>query len=37
VSTEALVRFLHREGFETGVDPDAVERAGLSVRRRLAA
>jgi hydroxymethylglutaryl-CoA lyase len=37
VSTEALVRFLHREGFETGVDPDAVERAGLGVRRRLAA
>jgi isopropylmalate/homocitrate/citramalate synthase len=37
VATEALVRFLDREGFETGVDPDAVERAGLAVRRRLAA
>jgi hydroxymethylglutaryl-CoA lyase len=37
VATEALVRFLHREGFETGVDPDAVERAGRGVRRRLAA
>jgi isopropylmalate/homocitrate/citramalate synthase len=37
VATEALVRFLDREGFETGVDPDAVERAGLVVRRRLAA
>ncbi len=37
VATEALVRFLHAEGFETGVDPDAVERAGLAVRKRLAA
>ncbi|HSD04046.1 MAG TPA: hydroxymethylglutaryl-CoA lyase, partial [Gaiellales bacterium] len=37
VATEALVRFLDREGFETGVDPDAVERAGVAVRRRLAA
>jgi hydroxymethylglutaryl-CoA lyase len=37
VATEALVRFLDREGFETGVDPDAVERAGIAVRRRLAA
>ena len=37
VATEALVRFLHREGLETGVDPDAVERAGRSVRDRLAA
>ena len=26
VATEALVRFLEREGLETGVDPDAVER-----------
>jgi len=37
VATEALVRFLDREGFETGVDPDAVERAGVAVRRRLGA
>jgi hydroxymethylglutaryl-CoA lyase len=37
VATEALVRFLHRQGLETGVDPDAVERAGRSVRDRLAA
>ena len=37
VATEALVRFLHAEGFATGVDPDAVERAGLAVRKRLAA
>ena len=37
VATEALVRFLHREGLETGVDPDAVERAGRAVRVRLAA
>jgi len=37
VATEALVRFLHREGLETGVDPDAVERAGQAVRARLAA
>jgi hydroxymethylglutaryl-CoA lyase len=37
VATEALVRFLHREGLETGVDPDAVERAGRAVRARLAA
>jgi isopropylmalate/homocitrate/citramalate synthase len=37
VATEALVRFLDREGFETGVDPDAVEQAGIAVRRRLAA
>jgi hydroxymethylglutaryl-CoA lyase len=37
VATEALVRFLHREGFETGVDPEAVERAGTAVRARLAA
>ncbi len=37
VATEALVRFLHREGLETGVDPDAVERAGREVRARLAA
>jgi isopropylmalate/homocitrate/citramalate synthase len=37
VATEALVRFLHREGFDTGVDADAVERAGLVIRRRLAA
>jgi hydroxymethylglutaryl-CoA lyase len=36
VATEALVRFLHREGLETGVDPDAVERAGRTVRERLA-
>ena len=37
VATEALVRFLHDEGLETGVDPDAVERAGRAVRERLAA
>jgi hydroxymethylglutaryl-CoA lyase len=37
VATETLVRFLHDEGFETGVDPDAVERAGRAVRERLAA
>ena len=37
VATEALVRFLHGEGLETGVDPDAVERAGRAVRVRLAA
>ena len=37
VATEALVRFLEREGLETGVDPDAVERAGRAVRDRLAA
>ena len=37
VATEALVRFLHRQGLETGVDPDAVERAGRGVRDRLAA
>jgi hydroxymethylglutaryl-CoA lyase len=37
VATEALVRFLHAEGFATGVDPDAVERAGLAVRKHLAA
>jgi hydroxymethylglutaryl-CoA lyase len=37
VATEALVRFLEHEGFETGVDADAVERAGLAVRGRLAA
>jgi len=37
VATEALVRFLDREGFETGVDPDAVDRAGVAVRRRLGA
>jgi hydroxymethylglutaryl-CoA lyase len=37
VATEALVRFLHREGLDTGVDPDAVERAGQAVRARLAA
>ena len=37
VATEALVRFVHRQGLETGVDPDAVERAGQAVRARLAA
>ena len=37
VATEALVRFLEREGLETGVDPDAVEHAGRAVRRLLAA
>jgi len=37
VATEALVRFLHRQGLETGVDPDAVERAGQAVRAHLAA
>jgi len=37
VATEALVRFLEREGLETRVDPDAVERAGRAVRLRLAA
>jgi hydroxymethylglutaryl-CoA lyase len=37
VATEALVRFLHRQGLETGVDPDAVEAAGRGVRDRLAA
>jgi hydroxymethylglutaryl-CoA lyase len=37
VATEALVRFLHRQGMETGVDPDAVERAGRGVRDGLAA
>jgi isopropylmalate/homocitrate/citramalate synthase len=37
VATEALVRFLHGEGLETGVDPDAVERAGRAVRGSLAA
>jgi hydroxymethylglutaryl-CoA lyase len=37
VATEALVRFLHREGLETGVDADAVERAGQAVRARLSA
>jgi hydroxymethylglutaryl-CoA lyase len=36
VATEALVRFLGREGCETGVDADAVERAGQAVRARLA-
>jgi hydroxymethylglutaryl-CoA lyase len=36
VATEALVRFLHGGGFATGVDPDAVERAGRDVRRLLA-
>jgi len=36
VATEALVRFLHDEGLETGVDPEAVERAGHAVRARLA-
>jgi hydroxymethylglutaryl-CoA lyase len=37
VATEALVRFLHRQGMETGVDPDAVEAAGRFVHDRLAA
>jgi hydroxymethylglutaryl-CoA lyase len=37
VATEALVRFLEREGLETGVDPDAVEHAGRAVRGLLAA
>ena len=37
VATEALVRFLEREGLETGVDADAVERAGRAVRGLLAA
>ena len=37
VATEALVRFLERQGFEPGVDADAVERAGRAVRGRLAA
>ena len=37
VATEALVRFLHRQGMETGVDPDAVEAAEREVRDRLAA
>jgi len=37
VATEALVRFLEREGLETGVDPDAVEHAGWAVRGILAA
>jgi hydroxymethylglutaryl-CoA lyase len=37
VATEALVRFLEREGLETRVDADAVERAGRAVRLRLAA
>jgi hydroxymethylglutaryl-CoA lyase len=37
VATEALVRFLEREGVETGVDADAVEQAGRAVRLRLAA
>ena len=37
VATEALVRFLHGQGLETGVDADAVERAGRMVRERLAA
>jgi len=37
VATEALLRFVHRQGLETGVDPDAVERAGQAVRARLAA
>jgi isopropylmalate/homocitrate/citramalate synthase len=37
LATEALVRFLHGQGLETGVDPDAVERAGRAVRSRLAA
>jgi hydroxymethylglutaryl-CoA lyase len=37
VATEALVRFLDREGLETGVDPDAVEQAGRAVRGLLAA
>ncbi len=36
VATEALVRFLHEQGFETGVDAEAVERAGQAVRARLA-
>ncbi len=36
VATEALVRFLHEQGFETGVDAEAVERAGRAVRARLA-
>ena len=37
LATEALVRFLHGQGLVTGVDPDAVERAGRTVRSRLAA
>jgi hydroxymethylglutaryl-CoA lyase len=37
VATEALVRFLEREGLETAVDPDAVEHAGRTVRGLLAA
>ena len=37
VATEALVRFLEREGLETGVDADAVEHAGRAVRGLLAA
>ncbi|HET7170905.1 MAG TPA: hydroxymethylglutaryl-CoA lyase [Gaiellales bacterium] len=36
VATEALVRFLHEQGFETGVDAEAVDRAGQAVRARLA-
>ena len=37
VATEALVRFLEREGLDTGVDADAVEHAGRAVRGLLAA
>jgi isopropylmalate/homocitrate/citramalate synthase len=37
VATEALVRFVERQGLETGVDPDAVEQAGRAVRGLLAA
>ena len=37
VATEAVVRFLEREGLETGVDADAVEHAGRAVRGLLAA
>ena len=37
VATEALVRFLEREGLDTGVDADAVEHAGRAVRGPLAA
>lgn len=32
LATESIVRFLHGEGWETGIDADAVARAGAAVR-----
>ena len=36
VASEALVRWLHGQGCETGVDPDALAEAGAWVRGQLA-